>query len=194
MAWRSEQFSYELKEVNRDLNYNSKDGMQSAIFGPAVWMSIHMISFNYPTHPTEEDKRNYHNWLVSIGNVLPCKYCRENFAKNLKSAGYSYKSLASRDTFARFCYDLHCVVNEMLGKESPKYEDVRTQYEMFQAKCLSKDQKNQMLSSKKELGCIRPMHNGQRGKCVISIVPNDNDGKLLTQNIQVDGRCKPRTL
>lgn len=190
MQWRSEKFMYEIKDTNQELNYNSKDGMQSAIFGPAFWMSIHLVSFNYPTNPSEEDKMNYHNWLMSLGKVLPCRYCRDNFKKNLKSANYSYASLHSRDTFSRFCYDLHCIVNNMLGKVSPPYEEVRHKYEMFRAKCLSNEQKEELRIHKQELGCIRPLHNGERGKCVINIVPNTGNEKQ-TNHIIVDDRCKP---
>lgn len=190
MPWRSEIFMYELKDTKQELNYNSKDGMQSAIFGPAFWMSIHLVSFNYPLEPTEVDKKNYHNWLMSIGKVLPCRYCRENFENNLKTAGYSDLALQSRDAFSRFCYDLHCVVNSMLNKKSPPYETVRDQYEMFRAKCLSEDQKKELRIDKKELGCIRPIHNGERGKCVIKVIPNISDTNL-TNHITVDDRCKP---
>lgn len=189
MSWRSEKFLNEIKDINHDLNYNSKDGMQSAIFGPALWMSIHLVSFNYPMNPSEEDKNNYHRWLMSVGKVLPCKFCRENFPKNLRTANYDRSVLNSRDSFSRFCYDLHCVVNSMLHKESPSYEEVRKQYEMFRARCLTEDQKNKLKISKSEFGCIRPVHNGERGQCVIHVVPNKNDSQ---NHILVDERCLPK--
>ena len=141
MPWRSEIFMYELKETKQELNYNSKDGMQSAIFGPAFWMSIHLVSFNYPLEPTEVDKENYHNWLMSIGKVLPCRYCRENFENHLKTEGYSDLALESRDAFYRFCYDLHCVVYGMLTKKSPPYDSDRLTYKFVRAKSLWKEKK-----------------------------------------------------
>ena len=63
--------------------YGSSSGMQTNIWGPAMWMSIHVVSFNYPVKPTKEQMKHYATWLTSIGNVLPCKYCRDNFKNNM---------------------------------------------------------------------------------------------------------------
>ena len=60
---------------------------------------------------------------------------------------------------------------------------------MFRARCLTEDQKNKLKISKRELGCIRPVHNGERGQCVIHVVPNENDSK---NHILVDERCLPK--
>lgn len=169
-------------------NYKSRDGMQSAIFGPAFWMTIHITSFNYPVEPTEEDKKNYSNWLMSIGKILPCRYCRENFPKNIEAAGYNYDTcMKSRDSFSKFCYELHDVVNKMLKKTSPPFEEIRSKYELFRAKCLSKEETNKLNREKKELGCIRPIHSGAKGKCVISIVPQD----YSSNHFIVHEKCKP---
>lgn len=37
-------------------DYKSGDGMQTAIFGPVFWTAIHLVSFNYPLNPTNEQK------------------------------------------------------------------------------------------------------------------------------------------
>lgn len=187
MTWKALQLATRI--AGTDDAFGSRDGMQSAIFGPVFWMSIHLTSFNYPVRPTEEDKQNYSTWLWSIGKVLPCRYCRENFAKNMKSAGWAPSVMESRHTFSRFCYELHCAVNVMLGKPSPPFERVREQYKMFRAKCLTNEQKRQLQREQKELGCIRPMHNGKRGQCVINIVPNEEKN---TSRIIVDRQCMPR--
>ena len=112
--------------------------MQTAIWGPATWLMIHACAFNYPVEPTPEDKSNYSRWLYSLGSVLPCRYCRENFAGNLRAAGMSAGVFESRATFSRFCYNLHDQVNVMLMKEkSPPFEVIRDRYEAFRARCLS---------------------------------------------------------
>lgn len=184
----SPQPSNEDKPNERAKDYNSKDGMQSAIFGPAFWMTIHITSFNYPSEPTEEDKQNYKTWLLSLEKILPCKYCRQNFPQNLKTAGFSDAVFADRATFSRFCYDLHCCVNTMLKKTSPSFEEVRDTYEALRAKCLSEDQKEKLQKQNKELGCIRPNHKGKRGKCVINIVPVEFK---VPNNIRIHDQCMP---
>tara|TARA_B110000008_G_C16950074_1_gene556023 strand:- start:850 stop:1488 length:639 start_codon:yes stop_codon:yes gene_type:complete len=168
--------------------FKSKDGIQSAIFGPIFWMAIHTTSFNYPNNPTLEDKMNYKNWIQSIGKVLPCKYCRQNFDTNMKEAGFNESCLNSRDSFSKFCYTLHDEVNKMLHKKSPSYKEVREQYESFRAKCLSDAEKEKLDKSKTELGCIRPLHQGQRGKCVINVVPYGSK----IDGFQIDEKCKPK--
>lgn len=152
--------------------YMSSDGMQSAIFGPMFWAQIHLVSFNYPVKPTKADKTAYRQWLLSLGKVLPCRYCRENFAKNLRSARFSESCFASRHAFSHFCYRLHDAVNRMLGKTSPTFEQVRHYYENCRASCLSPAQRD-ALAQRGEPGCIRPLHSGARGKAVIRVVPFD---------------------
>jgi hypothetical protein len=65
-------------------DYNSPDGMMTSIWGPPLWHTLHTISFNYPVNPTKEDKINYYNFFISLKNILPCKYCRDNLKANLK--------------------------------------------------------------------------------------------------------------
>ena len=186
--WPSEKQCGLLGSFSRsEHNYNSNDGMQSAVSGPPMWMGIHLIAFNYPVAPSEADKQHYKEWLWSVGHVLPCRYCRENFAKNMASANFNDDVMQSRATFSRFCYDLHDNVNCMLGKTSPPYEDIREMYELMRARCMTDSEKQASARSSKELGCIRPSHTGSRGKCVLQIVPYDTD----CQGLSVDRACQP---
>ena len=173
--------------------YGSSSGMQTNIWGPAMWMSIHVVSFNYPVKPTKEQMKQYTTWLTSIGDILPCKYCRENFKNNMTTSGWSYsnpyenetKILQSRYTFSYFCWRLHDNVNLMLGKTSPPFEEVRDRFESMRASCLSEKEKMDLEKESKELGCIRPLHKGERGKCVISIVPVKENVESFT----IDQKC-----
>ena len=135
-------------------DFASSDGMMTAVWGPALWMSMHTISFNYPVQPREQDKRTYARWLCSTGKVLPCGYCRRNFEKNLRAAGFFEKSpspFENRESFSRLVWRLHDEVNKMLGKPpSPSYEEVRQQYESFRSRCLTKAE--EVASSEKAAG------------------------------------------
>jgi hypothetical protein len=123
--------------------------MNTLVWGPMLWGFLHVMSFNYPVNPSDEDKKRYKAFLLSLERVLPCKYCRENFKTNLKKAGYSNSIFSSRETFSRFIYDLHNEVNTMLGKDVfSTYEDVRETYELFRAGC-----KPGRTSANKEKGC-----------------------------------------
>ena len=70
-------------------DYNSDNGMLSSIWGPSLWHALHCMSFNYPLNPTEKDKKNYHKFIKSLENVLPCKYCRINLPNNMKKVNFN---------------------------------------------------------------------------------------------------------
>jgi len=86
--------------------------MITSIWGPSMWHFLHTMSFNYPVKPTKVEKDHYATYMESLQHVLPCRYCRENYANNLKSAGWSRSVLKNRDTFSRFVYRLHNEVNK----------------------------------------------------------------------------------
>lgn len=185
------------KYVFTNDEYNSGDGMLTMSWGPAMWHYLHMMSFNYPIEPTNDDKKNYKCFILNLKNVLPCKYCRINLKKNLKNLPLTDKDMKNRETFSKYVYNLHEHVNKMLGKKSGlSYEDVRERYEHFRARCVIdiKDKKqgpNTINKTKKnnkkiikELGCTEPLY-GKKSKCVIKIVPQED--KCST--FQIDNKC-----
>jgi hypothetical protein len=101
--------------------------------------------------------------------------------------------MASRDTFSRYIFNLHELVNKMLKKKSNlTYCDVRERYEHFRSRCVDakpkvfkyseiKTQKNR---KGKEKGCTEPLY-GKKARCIINIVPQDEKG----QSIQIDKKC-----
>lgn len=167
-------------------DYNGGNGFNTKIWGPMVWSFLHMISFNYPVHPTEEDKENYHNYLMSLKNVLCCSACRDNYEKNLRDANYNKSKFKNRESFSLFIYDLHNQVNKMLGK--PKYltyEAIRDRYEIFRAKCV--DGVPVIPRKDIERGCTMPINN-IKSQCVISIVPFEKNRDTFT----IHKHCNPQ--
>ena len=164
-------------------DYVSGDGMMTALWGPALWHFLHMISFNYPVHPTAEEKRNYRDFVKSLVNILPCKYCRQNLKKNLRSLPLTMAEMASRDTFSRYIYRLHERINTNLGKVSGlTFCDVRDRYEHFRARCTDKTNKTvKQRKPKKEKGCTTALH-GVKGKCILRIVPKTRKCKTFAMD------------
>lgn len=184
LAWRSqsliEQLDTQCPFSKRELKfsaseYSSNDGMQTAIFGPVLWTGIHLISFNYPTHPTTEDKENYENYMMYLGRILPCKYCRDNYPENYEDAKQGKDVYKNRDSFSRFCHRLHSCVNEMLNKkgQEPTFEELRDVYEGFRSRCLTRVEEEKEYEKARELGCVSEKHAGTKGKCVVNIVPRN---------------------
>ena len=164
-------------------HFNSGDGMLTSIWGPSMWHSLHTISFNYPTNPSNEQKKNYLDFFMSLKHVLPCKYCRINYVKNIKSVPLNMSTMKNRYTVSKWLYELHEEINRLLGKKSNlSYEDIQKRYENFRARCI--EPKKTKRKSKKEKGCVKPLY-GKKSKCVIHIVPKNK--KCKTFNI--DKRC-----
>lgn len=170
-------------------DYNAGDGMIVNIWGPAMWHYLHIMSFNYPVNPTNQNKKHYKDFIYNLRNVLPCKYCRINLTNNLKEKPLLMCHMKSRATFSKYIYELHEVINKMLGKKSNlTYCDVRDRYEQFRSRCT--EDKRQVFTFKrsktikKEKGCTEPLY-GKKSKCVINIIPQED--KRAT--FQMDKKC-----
>ena len=178
------------KRVFSKKDFSSGDGMMTKIWGPLQWTFLHTMSFNYPVNPTIEDKKHYRDYILNLRYVLPCKYCRINLANNLKKKPLQMCHMASRDTFSRYVYELHEVVNRMLNKKSNlTYCDVRERYEHFRSRCTEEKQtiftfKKTLTRKKREKGCTEPLY-GKKSKCVINIVPQEDK----TATFQMDKKC-----
>jgi hypothetical protein len=167
----------------------SGDGMLTSVWGPAAWHLIHTISFNYPINPTAENKKEYKEFIENLQNVLPCKYCRINLKNNLKAYPIRPCHMKNRDSFSRYIYKLHEIINKKLGKKSGlTYCDVRERYEHFRARCTQNDAPKLFKFNKtrknKEKGCTAPLY-GKNAKCVIKIIPEEEK----EPSFSIDNRC-----
>jgi len=195
---------------NKD--YQSNNGMLVAIWGPSAWHLMHTMSFNYPVDPSVADKHNYRAYILNLVNVLPCGKCRQNLKENFKKLPLRMMDMRSRDTFSRYVYNLHELVNHMLGKNSGlTYEAVKERYEHFRARCSIKASSSELLPKMKnytlkkvsgskgsgtsgsvvsgtsgsvEKGCTEPLV-GEKAKCILKIVPE----KTKCKTFSVDTKC-----
>lgn len=164
--------------------YSSGDGMLTTVWGPSLWHYLHTMSFNYPNQPTPENKKYFREFILNMEYVLPCKHCRQNLRKNFKVIPLRMEDMKNRESFSKYVYRLHELVNKMLGKKSNlSYCDVRERYEHFRARC-TKDDIRKTKKRKKERGCTEPLY-GKKAKCVIRIVPQETKCKTL----QIDSQC-----
>jgi hypothetical protein len=113
--------------------------------------------------------------------------------------------MENRDTFSKYVYRLHEIVNKMLGKSSNlTYCDVRERYEHFRSRCTLNDDTKKVFNFKvfkssdndnpdkkdetvKEKGCTEPLY-GEKSKCVLKIIPESERGPTFT----IDNKCVKR--
>jgi hypothetical protein len=177
------------KRIYTKKHFYSGDGMLTAVWGPSMWHYLHTMSFNYPINPSKEEKRDYKNFVISLKNVLPCKYCRINLKNNFKIHPLKECHMKNRETFSKYIYKLHEIVNKMLNKKSGlTYCDVRERYEHFRARCTIQKPKlfkfKKTRKNKMEKGCTEPLY-GKKAKCIIKIVPQDEKCNTM----QIDKKC-----
>jgi len=170
--------------IYTEQDYASNDGMLTTVWGPPMWHVLHTMSFNYPVSPSEKQKHKYFTFFKSLLYVLPCGKCRENLKINFKKLPLTMKHLKTRQTLSRYVYDLHELINTMLGKHSGlSFEQVRERYEHFRSRCITA--RNRIKKKILEKGCTEPLV-GIKAKCVLQILPNSTK----CDTFQIDKTCE----
>jgi len=152
-------------------------GMQTRVWGPAGWLFLHSIAQNYPWKPTIEQKEWYYNFFKLVGNVLPCKYCRESYQEFITQPGtlLSINTMKNRMSVVKWLYHVHNKVNKKLGiKNNFTLQETINKYESFRSKC----HKSPEILNKIKKGCLDPMK-GSRKRCFISVENVDKDGNTF---------------
>ena len=173
-------------------DFQSNDGMLVSVWGPSQWHFLHTISFNYPAHPTETQKKHYRDYILNLKHILPCGKCRKNLIENFRKLPLTMSHMKSRYTFSKYIYDLHELINTMLNKKSGlTYDMIRERYEHFRARCSNKyttkmkmKRKRIRKTFKKEKGCTEPLI-GEKSKCILKIVPE----KTKCDTFSMDKKC-----
>lgn len=122
-------------------NDNSRNGLMTKIWGPHGWVFLHSVTFGYPLNPTVEDKEKFKKFFELIGDILPCKFCRESYKDFIvdKENGTELNDevMKDRESFTKWFYEIHNAVNKKLGMDyGIKYEDVVMRYESYRAQCI----------------------------------------------------------
>lgn len=158
---------------------NSKNGMQTRAWGPPAWFFLHCVAQNYCT----EKKEEYRSFFKSIGNILPCRYCRDSYIEFISSndelnLDKNDSIFENRDSFIKWLYLLHNKVNAKLEnkindkleyKNDISFNNVKCYYEQFRSMCTDP---NKILP-----GCTESAGKGsKRLKSVIKVIKVNKDG------------------
>jgi hypothetical protein len=137
---------------NIDPHSQANNGLITKIWGGPTWITNHSITFGYPVEPDLVKKQQYKNYFMALGDVLPCKYCRDSYQKFITSGDtmLTDQDLESRETLTKWLYRVHEAVNHKLGVDyCVTYEEIVERYESFRARCGLTDAANQ--------GCVTPL-------------------------------------
>lgn len=168
--------------------FNSLNGFQTPVWGPPAWLFLHTISFNYPPRPTKKQQREYMSFFRSVGHVLPCGKCRDNYNESVGPTGKFHITPAvfkSRNTLSRWLYRLHNHINSRTTPPKPKhasYEAVRDRYEAFRATCRPTDR-----------GCTRPAEGKSKYRCMMQVKPMrkcSRNGQSCVFSVEKSEVCK----
>jgi hypothetical protein len=88
--------------------------MNQNVWGKCAWVLIHSIAVNYPDYPSPSEKENTIKFFSILGDVLPCRFCRQHYRENLK---YLPINADSKMDLVFWTIDLHNRVNASTGKK-----------------------------------------------------------------------------
>jgi hypothetical protein len=101
------------------MNTNSFD---PDLWGPGGWKFLHYITLSYPDKPTQNDKNNILTFFNSVGNVLPCEKCRNNYYNHLKKYPLDNNTVSSRYNLVNWLINVHNEVNIMNNKKTINFD------------------------------------------------------------------------
>ena len=107
--------------------------MDTRFWGPSGWKLLHTMTFLYPQSPTEIEKTNMREFLLTLPYILPCKYCRYSLTCYYEKDP-PVESLGSRSHLTRWLWRIHNQVNNKLRSQNlnpgpnPSFESVKTFY------------------------------------------------------------------
>lgn len=162
-----------------DIDLSSKNnGMLTKVWGPPLWIGLHAITFGYPYKIDEESeehqlkKKVYYDFFKLIGEVLPCKYCRQSYKEYFQELDLK-EYLHSRESIVRWLYLIHEKVNDKLKVpdcDRITFYDFTKKYETYRAKC-KPDSKEQEYKKKmnEDKGCIKPLDNTPK-RAIVNVI------------------------
>ena len=107
--------------------------MRPEIWGPHAWIFLHSVTLEYPDNPTDEDKQNMINFINSLGKILPCIKCQNNFKIHLTKFPLTDKVLETKQNLVYWLIDIHNCVNDIKKTKKLSYvEGLNTLLEHYE--------------------------------------------------------------
>ena len=98
------------------------------IWGPSLWVYLHLISINYPDKPSNKDISTHHHLLKYLGLTLPCDICKNHYFKYMTHEKVK-SGLLSKKNFIELIWSMHNEVNKNTGKSKMEFNKFLDQYD-----------------------------------------------------------------
>lgn len=100
-------------------------------FWNIYWNNLHLLSFNYPENPSDDDKKQITNLNnIMMKNGITCSRCKKHFIEQNKANPIEL-SFNSRDDLIKWYIDIHNNVNKTNKKKILTIEEVKKIYKDF---------------------------------------------------------------
>tara|TARA_X000001036_G_scaffold355051_2_gene336781 strand:- start:2486 stop:3082 length:597 start_codon:yes stop_codon:yes gene_type:complete len=136
-----------MSQDNQGDSDNIHNGMMTKVWGPPGWFFLHTVSFGCPVSPSDFDrengimegttKKNYETFFRNVGEILPCRYCRDSYKKYIAELP---PDASSRESLVKWLVQIHNKVNDKLEDKyaDASLEQIKSRYERYRAKCNKK--------------------------------------------------------
>ena len=96
--------------------------MQSSKWGPPLWDSLFHIAAGYDFNdtPKREKDRQYRAFFGSLGDVLPCRYCRDSYRNFYAALDIDRYMTMPSCGLTKYVYDLKNLVSNKLASQENK--------------------------------------------------------------------------
>ena len=96
--------------------------MNSNSFGPPLWEGLFFIAAGYDLNETPKQVKNkdYREFFRTLGEVLPCRYCRESYRGFFQQLNIDRYFQMPSCGVIKFVYDLKDCVNSKLKMQEHK--------------------------------------------------------------------------
>ena len=97
------------------------------IWGPHYWHFIHTVAMTYPNNPNAITKKKYYEFIHTLPLFLPIEKIGSDFSKLLNL--YPVQPyLDNRESFVKWVWFIHNIINEKLEKPQISLQDFYINY------------------------------------------------------------------
>lgn len=92
------------------------DNINPKIWGRGAWTFLHSIMRAYPTLPTEDNRKQYREFIENLKYVIPCEKCRVNYTKDIQTIPLDSQALTTKTTLLDWWVRFRNEENKNIGK------------------------------------------------------------------------------